>query len=68
MRQIVIICSFFLILLVGAVGCLYIFDVLSFETSKAVIIEFGAALLLLGFCSAGVTLLLRSRRNGDDSS
>jgi hypothetical protein len=68
MRQLVIICAFFLIVLVGTVGCLYIFDVLSFETSKSVIIEFGAALLLLGFCSAGVMLLLRSRRDGDDQS
>jgi hypothetical protein len=68
MRQLVIICSFFLIVLVGTVGCLYIFDVLSFETAKSVIIEFGAALLLLGLCSAGVMLLLRSRRDGDDQS
>ena len=68
MRQLIIICAFFLIVLVGTVGCLYIFDVLSFEASKSVIIEFGAALLLLGFCSAGVMLLLRSRRDGDDQS
>jgi hypothetical protein len=68
MRQLAIVCCFFLIVLVGTVGCLYIFDVLSFETSKSVIVEFGAAVVLLGLCSAGVMLLLRSRRGGDDQS
>ena len=62
MRQIVLICVFFVVLRLAAVGCLLIFDVVSFDTAKSSVIKFGSAIVLLGGCSALLSLVMRRRR------
>jgi hypothetical protein len=66
MRQIVLISVFFLVLLLATLGCLLIFEVLSFEAARSSAIRFGSAIVLLGACSALLTLLMRrGNRPGD---
>ena len=59
MKQILIFCATFVILLLAVVGCMYIFDVLSFDASKTAVLKIGGAIVLLGVCSALITLLMR---------
>ncbi len=66
MKQIGIICVFFFVLLFAIVGCLYIFDVMSYEASKSAVVRFGAAIVLLGACSAAVTMLLGGKKEPQD--
>ena len=58
MKQIVMICGLLVIGLVAVVGCMYIFDVLSFESAQSTVLKFGGAIVLLGACSALVMLLM----------
>ncbi len=61
MRQIAIICLFFIVLLLAIVGCLYIFDVIEFATASSYLLKFGGAIVLLGVCAALVSLLMRGK-------
>jgi len=47
---------------VATVGCLYIFDMLSYEDSLSSLLKIVAAIALLGGCSALVAFLLRSSK------
>lgn len=58
MRQILLICAFFLVLLLATIGCLLIFDVVSFETARSSAIRFGSAIVLLGGCVALLNLVI----------
>ena len=61
MRQIAIICLFFVILLLAIVGCLYIFGVIELAAATSYLLKFGGAIVLLGICSALVSLLMRGK-------
>jgi hypothetical protein len=63
MRQIALICGILLVLLVGTTGCLYIFDVLSFESARSGILKFGSAIILLSVCAAIITLMMGGRKD-----
>ena len=58
MRQIAIICAFFIVVMLAVVGCLYIFDVIALAAAKSYMLKFGAAIILLGICSALIALLM----------
>jgi hypothetical protein len=57
MRQIAIICLFFIVVLLAIVGCLYIFDVIELAAATAYLLRFGGAIVLLGICAALISLL-----------
>ena len=59
MRQIAIACAILIVLVVGGVGCLYIFDVMSFDVAKTTVLEVGGAVVLLGLCAAAIKALMR---------
>ena len=59
MRQIAITCAILIVLVFGGVGCLYIFDVMSFDSAKSTVLEVGAAIVLLGLCAAAIRALMR---------
>ena len=46
----------------ATVGCLYIFDILSYEDSVSNLLKVVAAIVLLGGCSALVAFLMRSNK------
>ena len=55
MRQIIIASAIFLVLLLGTIGCLLIFDIVTAATAKSVVLKFGSAILLLAACAALLT-------------
>ena len=55
MKQILVTCVFFLVLLVALVGCLYIFGIVSAGEAGSTVLKFGAAIALLGGCAALLT-------------
>lgn len=55
MKQIILTCVFFLVLLFAIVGCLYIFGVISATYAGSTLLKFGAAIVLLGGCLALLT-------------
>ena len=63
MRQIAIVCAFFVVVMLAIVGCMYIFDVISLATAKSYMLKFGAAIVLLGVCSALVALMMGSKKD-----
>ena len=48
MRQIAIICLFFVVVLLAIVGCLTIFGVIEYATATSYMLKFGGAIVLLG--------------------
>jgi len=60
MQKIAIICAFFLVVLLALVGCLTIFGVMSADTAFSMMWKFGAAIILLGVCSALVKAMMKS--------
>ena len=44
------------------VGCLYIFEVLSYDNSVSILLKAVAAIVLLGGCSALVAFLMRPKK------
>jgi len=46
----------------ATVGCLYIFDILSFEDSVSNLLKLVAVIVLLGGCSALIAFLMRSNK------
>jgi hypothetical protein len=59
MRRIALICAILIVLVVGGVGCLYIFDVMTFETAQTTVLEVGGAIVLLGICAAAIKALMK---------
>ena len=55
MKQILVICVFFLVLLFAIVGCLYIFGVITAASASSAALKFSAAIVLLGGCAALLT-------------
>ena len=47
---------------VATVGCLYIFDILSYEDAASNLLEVVAVIVLLGGCSALIAFLMRSNK------
>jgi hypothetical protein len=66
MRQIAVICAFFLVLMLAIVGCLYIFDVMTFEASRSAALKFAAAIVLLGVCAAALKALVGGNKEQQD--
>ena len=46
----------------ATVGCLYIFDILSYEDSVSNLLKLVAVIVLLGGCSALIAFLMRSNK------
>jgi hypothetical protein len=61
MKRIITITGFFAI-----VGCLYIFDVMSLENSRSVLLKTLGAIVLLGGCTALIKLLMGSKEESSD--
>lgn len=61
MKQILMITAILSILSIALFGCLYIFEVMSYESAMSNLIKFVAAIVLLGGCSALVMFLMRSK-------
>lgn len=59
MRQIALTCAILIVLVIGGVGCLYIFDVMSFDAARTTVLEVGAAIVLLGLCAAAIKALMK---------
>ena len=66
MRQIIIACAIFLVLLLGTVGCLLIFDVVTLVTAKSALLKFGSAILLLAACAALLTVIATRKKPPPD--
>ncbi len=67
MRNIVVIFLFLAILVLAAIGCLYIFDVRTGEEALELLLKTEGALLLLGACSIAVSFLVSStKKNSQD--
>lgn len=58
MKKILTITVVLSVIAAATVGCLYIFDILSFEDSVSSLLKVVAAIVLLGGCSALVALLM----------
>lgn len=59
MRQIALTCAVLIVLVIGGVGCLYIFDVMSFDAATTTVLEVTAAIVLLGLCAAAIKALMK---------
>ena len=66
MKRIITITGFFALLGIAIVGCLYIFDLMSFEDSKSVLLKTLGAIVLLGGCTALIKLLMSNREESTD--
>ncbi len=66
MKQIFVISAFFLVLILACVGCLYIFDVMTFEASKSLALKSATAIALLGVSAALIKLLVSGRKEPQD--
>jgi hypothetical protein len=66
MKKIITITGFFAILGIATVGCLYIFDVMNFEDSRSLLLKSEAAIVLLGGCTALISLLTGKKEQPPD--
>lgn len=66
MKRIITITGFFAILGIAIVGILYIFDVMSLEDSRSVLLKTLGAIVLLGGCTAFIKLLMSSKEESPD--
>ena len=62
MKQIISITAVLAVITVAIVGCLYIFEVLSYDNSVSILLKAVAAIVLLGGCSALVAFLMRPKK------
>ena len=63
MQKIALICAVFIVILLAIVGCLYIFDMMSAETSISTALKVGGAIVLLGACSAAIRALMGGNKD-----
>jgi type IV secretory pathway VirB2 component (pilin) len=68
MKRIITITGFFAILGIAIVGILYIFDVMSFEDSRSVLLKTLGAIVLLGGCTALIKLLMSNKEESPDQA
>jgi len=61
MKQILSITLVLVVLAVAILGCLAIFEVVSYEYAMTGLLKIVAAFVLLGGCSALITFLMRSK-------
>lgn len=66
MKQILTITCLLIVLLLGTVGCMVIFNVMSMEAAQSAVLKFGGAVILLGLCSALVMMLMGSNKGSGD--
>jgi len=69
MQMIIKITLILAVLFLALMGSLYIFEVVPVETLKDLSIKVGAAILLLGVCSAAIALLTgRKKESSNDET
>jgi len=61
MKNILIITIVLAVFAVAAVGCLYIFEILSYDVAISNLMKIIAAIVLLGGCSALIAFFVRSK-------
>lgn len=66
MRQIAIVAAFFIVILVAVVGLLIIFDIMTFDSGMSMMLKFGAAIVLLGACSALISFMMRAKDKNEN--
>ena len=66
MRQIAIVSAFFIVILVAVVGLLIIFDIMTFDSGMSMMLKFGAAIVLLGACSALISFMMRAKDKNEN--
>lgn len=66
MRIIVISFLFLGVFVLAIVGCLYIFEIQNAEQALELLMKAEGTLLLLGICSAAVSLLLGAKKDSPD--
>jgi len=62
MKQILTITAVLTVIAVAIVGCLYIFELMSYDDAVSNLLKVGGAILLLGACSAAISALMRARK------
>ena len=62
MKKILTITVVLSVFAVATVGCLYIFDMLSYEDAMSNLLKVVAAIVLLGGCSALIAFLMRTNK------
>jgi len=68
MRTIVISFLFLGIFVLAIVGCLYIFEIQNADQALELLMKAEGTLLLLGICSAAVSLLLGAKKDSPDNN
>ena len=66
MKQIAVICATLIVIVVGIVGCLAIFDIISFDLSQSIVFKVAGATALLGVCAFLIAILVRSARSSSN--
>lgn len=61
MKRTILIMAFFIVLAVAVLGCLTIFEVINPTEAGSFFAKFSAAIMLIGFCSILVTMLMNSK-------
>ena len=61
MKQILTLSIVLVVLAVAIIGCMYIFDMSSYENAVSNLMKTVAAIILLGGCSAVIAFLMRSK-------
>ena len=64
MRTIAIVFAVLAVLSVATIGCLYIFGVSGFDQSVSLLVKAVAALVLLGGCTALISVLMHGKGSG----
>jgi len=67
MKQILTITVVLAILAIAIVGCLFIFEVMSFDDASSTLLKVVGGILLLGACSAAITALMGATKNSRSS-
>ena len=62
MKQILTITVVLAVLATALVGCLFIFDVMSYEDAMSNLLKVVGVILLLGVCSAVITALMGAKK------
>ena len=62
MKQIVVVTMVLAVLGVACVGCLYIFEILSYTEAMSNLLKVEAAIILLGGCSALIAYVMGTRK------
>jgi len=66
MKSILFIFLIFAVLALAMVGSLYIFDIKTWDESMDLLVKIESAIVLLGICSALISLLIRMKSRTND--